>query len=415
MNADERRSELDGVTNEEMKTANSDRADMPDWLKAVVRSKGDYRRACLGWVIGGIASVMLYYLLLFQPYLSHLPGFVKILIWTALVVGMSGLLIARYGWLPFILGPGYLVAIIILRMLGLQFRIAQIELAVVTYAFKSTDKVTRMWLFTGTALGVQIWLVWLALTKSQASGVSFLLGLIISLMLYQMLAFGRWLSNPFKCVIALYDRYDRLARGLTGLNTESWANSVITDDDKASNRKSVAESNKRVIEVLSRIGNRAFLSGVFACVFALLVLLTISSFAAVFRCIDLAHPDSFKGLEVGNTWGYLYFSVITIFTIGFGDILPVVPVAQLAVVAEAFCGMLLLILGVTAFSVISVDRFEEHIGYALRGANLLASALTPIEVDMTPLKEELARQKARRDSERVGSNGDKAGRKVDRR
>ena len=44
----------------------------------------------------------------------------------------------------------------------------------------------------------------------------------------------------------------------------------------------------------------------------------------------------------------LYFSTVTLTTLGFGDIIPRVPLAKIAVMLEALLGSLLLVLGVAS-------------------------------------------------------------------
>lgn len=68
-------------------------------------------------------------------------------------------------------------------------------------------------------------------------------------------------------------------------------------------------------------------------------LLVIYAFASLFYCIEIVFPGSFTGYtEWTNFFSgmveFLYFSVVTFATVGFGDIQPVSTMAKMAVCAE---------------------------------------------------------------------------------
>lgn len=68
--------------------------------------------------------------------------------------------------------------------------------------------------------------------------------------------------------------------------------------------------------------------------------------------IELAHTNSFSGLltEIPLTENLMYYSYITLLTIGYGDILPVTPLAQKAAVFIGLVGQMYLVV-VTAIVV----------------------------------------------------------------
>ena len=74
--------------------------------------------------------------------------------------------------------------------------------------------------------------------------------------------------------------------------------------------------------------------GVFA---GFILMAFISGF--LFLIIESFVPNSFKGIEnTNNVSGYVYFSFITLLTIGYGDIVPVSEVARKAVILVALIG-----------------------------------------------------------------------------
>lgn len=82
----------------------------------------------------------------------------------------------------------------------------------------------------------------------------------------------------------------------------------------------------------------------------------------VFSSIELFTPDSFRGLLVaGETFSskidsLLYFSYITVLTIGYGDIVPVTAIAQKATMFIGLCGQFYIVI-ITA---VVVQKFMQH-------------------------------------------------------
>lgn len=65
-------------------------------------------------------------------------------------------------------------------------------------------------------------------------------------------------------------------------------------------------------------------------------------FANIYLLIELACPNSFVGLQATNEVGAIYFSFITLTTVGYGDVTAVKPIAQTFTWFEAFSGQLYL-------------------------------------------------------------------------
>jgi hypothetical protein len=65
-------------------------------------------------------------------------------------------------------------------------------------------------------------------------------------------------------------------------------------------------------------------------------------FAQVYKAILIVLPGSFAsaGLELATEHGLLYFSFVTLTTVGYGDITPIHPIARSLAVGEALVGQL---------------------------------------------------------------------------
>jgi hypothetical protein len=66
------------------------------------------------------------------------------------------------------------------------------------------------------------------------------------------------------------------------------------------------------------------------------------AWASAYEWITLRHPGAFTGMVEGASATLVYFSFVTLTTTGFGDVLPVHPVARALAVAEALTGQLYL-------------------------------------------------------------------------
>jgi hypothetical protein len=64
-------------------------------------------------------------------------------------------------------------------------------------------------------------------------------------------------------------------------------------------------------------------------------------FANVFTLVEHVRPGSFQGLTATGGWGgFLYFSQVTLFTVGYGDITPVAAGARSLAMLEGMVGQL---------------------------------------------------------------------------
>ncbi|KTD53750.1 Inward rectifier potassium channel Kirbac3, 1 [Legionella santicrucis] len=61
-------------------------------------------------------------------------------------------------------------------------------------------------------------------------------------------------------------------------------------------------------------------------------------FAYIYLLIELVNPSSFAGLQTMDEIQAIYFSFITLTTVGFGEIIPLKPIAQTFVWLESFTG-----------------------------------------------------------------------------
>ncbi|KTC83430.1 ion channel [Legionella cincinnatiensis] len=61
-------------------------------------------------------------------------------------------------------------------------------------------------------------------------------------------------------------------------------------------------------------------------------------FAYIYLLIELVNPVSFAGLQTMDEIQAIYFSFITLTTVGFGEIIPLKPIAQTFVWLESFTG-----------------------------------------------------------------------------
>jgi hypothetical protein len=92
---------------------------------------------------------------------------------------------------------------------------------------------------------------------------------------------------------------------------------------------------------MQRVGTNAILGAIVAYVLAAV------AFASCFEVIELLAPSSFSGLPTGATeralgHALLYFSFVSITTMGYGDILPVSDLARSAATLEGVFGTLYL-------------------------------------------------------------------------
>jgi len=82
----------------------------------------------------------------------------------------------------------------------------------------------------------------------------------------------------------------------------------------------------------------------------------------LFMLIELSHPGAFKGvlLESGDYFvkadSVMYYAFITLLTIGYGDIVPVIPVAQKAAIFTGLSGQFYLIIITT----VVLEKYIRH-------------------------------------------------------
>lgn len=82
-------------------------------------------------------------------------------------------------------------------------------------------------------------------------------------------------------------------------------------------------------------------------------------FAFAYNLIEQLWPNSFSGTTPLHLDSFIYFSMITLTTIGYGDISPVLPLARLLAGAEAIMGALFIALAVARGLSLMSDSHEE--------------------------------------------------------
>ena len=83
----------------------------------------------------------------------------------------------------------------------------------------------------------------------------------------------------------------------------------------------------------------------------------------MFSYIEFSNPDSFKGLLISGMEvstkidSLIYYSFITLLTIGYGEIIPVTPVAQKVAVLTGLIGQFYIVI-ITA---VVVEKYIQHL------------------------------------------------------
>jgi ion channel len=89
---------------------------------------------------------------------------------------------------------------------------------------------------------------------------------------------------------------------------------------------------------------------------------TIYYFAFIYFVVYRFSPGSFDGVKatspIGILWAFTYYSVVTITTLGYGDIVPRTPMAQAATVIELFAGFFFVVFLFGAFVSYQVSRLR---------------------------------------------------------
>jgi len=96
-------------------------------------------------------------------------------------------------------------------------------------------------------------------------------------------------------------------------------------------------------------------------VFGLLIGISILSFATDYTCLYQFEPSTFKGVPsfsdtyIYNMYHFIYFSVITFSTVGYGDIAPISEVARFVVMLEIFLSFFIIVFALANIKKIHIN------------------------------------------------------------
>lgn len=96
--------------------------------------------------------------------------------------------------------------------------------------------------------------------------------------------------------------------------------------------------------------------------FSVLIILIILSFSADYHTLYILSPENFKSTTLLNSsfslqfFEFLYFSLITFSSVGFGDIVPLTIAGKLLVMMEVFLSFLVLVFGIANINRIHVNK-----------------------------------------------------------
>lgn len=89
----------------------------------------------------------------------------------------------------------------------------------------------------------------------------------------------------------------------------------------------------------------------FSSLFVWLMVVLVLGYAGVYSGLHTLHTGAFRGLD--GTWAplnFLYFSVVTVATVGYGDIVPATILSRLVTASEVVAGFSLVVFFATAFT-----------------------------------------------------------------
>ena len=95
---------------------------------------------------------------------------------------------------------------------------------------------------------------------------------------------------------------------------------------------------------------------------AVVYLLTANMWNYVYRFIEMIHPGSFaiaQSQSMGDQSPFLYYSFVTITTLGYGDIFPVTTAAKSCAILEAVIGQLYLVITVAWLVGVHISQSME--------------------------------------------------------
>lgn len=100
-------------------------------------------------------------------------------------------------------------------------------------------------------------------------------------------------------------------------------------------------------------------------VFGLIILVTIVSFSIDYTCLYEYNESTFSGISIESISyieklpEFIYFSVITFATVGYGDIVPISGIAKFLVILEIFLSFLIIVFALTNINKIHINEKER--------------------------------------------------------
>lgn len=122
------------------------------------------------------------------------------------------------------------------------------------------------------------------------------------------------------------------------------------------------ESTEKILELIKKINDvftsERVLTGVFVLLFLITFLFVVFNFAFEFYGLEKIRAGTFYGAKK-SIWEFIYLSIITISTTGFGDIYPTTGWGKFLVCVEIFTGICLFTLLVLIFTSTFFPAFKN--------------------------------------------------------
>ena len=101
----------------------------------------------------------------------------------------------------------------------------------------------------------------------------------------------------------------------------------------------------------------------FAVAFFIFYTLLVIVFACIYRIVNLTDPSHFLVLGEPGVIDFsqsLYFSIVTLSTVGYGDIVPHSELVRILAAIQVLCGVLLMLFGFAEFNAYGRERAKRR-------------------------------------------------------